>query len=184
MVSGSEPIKFPYNRDKAIQVALWLLNRHGGTLDKLKLVKLIFFADRKHLARYGKPIVGGNYCAMKFGPVLSEFLDDLNKAQKKGTFPFESTTTNKVYTNVQPNEELLSESDIKILEMVDKNYGRLDPFKLAKITHALKAWEKNYPNPNDNTSYPLPYEDFFLDEEDDSMLEIIKDDQEAWIGFE
>lgn len=182
MDNKSKNIKFPYNRDKAIQVALWLLNRHGGTLDKLKLVKLMFFADREHLARFGRPIIGGNYCAMKLGPVLSEFLNDLNKARGR-RFPLKSIEHN-IHTDMSANEETLSESDIEVLESVDKQYGKYDQFRLTNITHNLKAWSKNYPDKDENTSRPMPYEDIFLDIEDGGMLDIIRDDQEAWNGFE
>jgi len=176
-------IKFPYNREKAIQATLWFLNKHSGILDRLQLVKLMFLADREHLVRYGRPVVGGNYCAMKLGPVLSELLDDLNHAKNEGTFPFQSIGHN-VHTDSKAREEVLSESDIEVFEIVDREYGKLDRFKLAGITHDLKAWKKNYPDENISVSNPLPYEDFFLDVEDDSILEIIRDNQAAWTRFE
>ena len=76
-------ITFDYNQQKAFQVILWFLGRHGERLEKLKLVKLIFFADREHLHRYGRPIVGGRYVAMPLGPVASQCLDDMRVKQEK-----------------------------------------------------------------------------------------------------
>jgi uncharacterized phage-associated protein len=172
-------ISFTYNRDKAVQAALWLLNKHGGEMDRLKLVKLLFFADRNHLARYGRPIAGGPYNAMKYGPVCSEFLNEVNATVSPPTIPIE-IREHKLLAKAIANEDILSESDIEILEEVDREYGKHDTFALAEITHSLKAWESNYPDKAANTSHPLPYEDFFLDLEDDSILELIRDDQEAW----
>ena len=172
-------IYFPYNSERATQVVLWLLHKHGGSIDKLKLVKLVFYADREHLACYGRPIAGGFYVAMPHGPVSSELLDHLNGATPQADLPFTiegcCISANKVV-----NEDKLSESDIEILEKVNNEYGRYDPFTLRDMTHELKAYKKNYPDSNANTSNPLPYEDFFLDLKDDSILDIISDNQEAW----
>lgn len=148
-------------------------------MNRLQLVKLLFFADREHLARYGRPIAGGPYCALKYGPVCSEFLNDLNNPTSPLS-AFVKTSGHDLRAESAFNEEILSESDIEVLEGIDRDYGKYDRFALADMTHALKAWEKNYPDRNANTSCPLPYEDFFLDLEDASILELIRDDQEAW----
>jgi uncharacterized phage-associated protein len=179
MAQEARKISFPYDRSKATHAALWLLNKHGGEMHKLQLVKLLFFADREHLAQYGRPITGGSYFAMKYGPVCSEFLNDINAAISPTATLIESRVY-KLFAKVTVDEDILSESDIEILEKVEREYGKYDRFALADITHTLKAWVSNYPDINANTSYPLPYEDFFLDLEDNSILELICDEQEAW----
>ena len=172
-------ICFPYNSERATQVVLWLLHKHGGSIDKLKLVKLAFYADREHLACYGRPIIGGSYKAMPHGPVSSELLDHLDVATPQADLPF-TTQGRCVSANQSVNEDKLSESDIEILEKIDNEYGRHDPITLRNMTHELKAYKKNYPDINANTSNELPYEDFFLDLKDNSILDIISDNQEAW----
>ena len=37
----------------------------------MKAIKLIYLADRLHLRKYGRPIIGDMYWAMKLGPVGS-----------------------------------------------------------------------------------------------------------------
>jgi hypothetical protein len=44
----------------------------------MKLIKLLYAADRESLLRFGKPSIGGHYYAMKLGPVVSEILDLLD----------------------------------------------------------------------------------------------------------
>ncbi|HUU17843.1 MAG TPA: Panacea domain-containing protein [Sedimentisphaerales bacterium] len=178
MLGQSKPISFPYESNKATQVILWLLHKHGGTLHRLKLVKLIFYADRKHLALYGRPIVGGSYVAMQHGPVSSELLNYINSATETANMPFINQSLH-VLTKAPVDEEYFSESDIQVLQHIDKVYGVHDRFTLRDLTHKLQAWRKNYPNPEENTSYPLPYVDFFDDLRDKGMLEIIIEDQEA-----
>src|SRR5437870_12880806 len=41
-------------------------------LNKMKALKLLFFADRYHLRKYGRPVTDCAYFAMKHGPVASE----------------------------------------------------------------------------------------------------------------
>src|SRR2546430_14116429 len=41
-------------------------------LNKMKALKLLFFADRYHLRKYGRPVSDCAYFAMKHGPVASE----------------------------------------------------------------------------------------------------------------
>lgn len=178
MKNPAKPISFPYDRDKATQSILWLLHRHGGSMDKLKLVKLVFYADREHLARYGRPIVGGSYVAMRHGPVSSELLDQINEAVPEASLPF-VTQNYHILAQGPVDEDELSESDIKVLEDINSTYGCYDPFTLRNLTHQLRAWKQHYPDPNVNTSYPLPYEAFFLDIKDNGILELVREDQEA-----
>jgi uncharacterized phage-associated protein len=173
-------IKFPYNKEKATNAVLWLLHRNNGSLDKLQLVKLLFFADREHLARYGRPIIGGDYFAMDYGPVCSQLLDDLNKAQ---VLPFEIQQGHEVIAKKHPDSEWLSKSDLDILDEIYLKYGHIDKWVLRDMTHELKAYKKNKPIQGGNN--PLPYEDFFedMDENSKKMLKIIYDEQEAWSDF-
>ena len=53
---------------------LYILNRLGH-IDIHKLFKIIYFADQNHLLRFGKPITGDWYVAMKDGPVPSNIYD-------------------------------------------------------------------------------------------------------------
>lgn len=181
MSQSTKSISFKYDKAKATQVILWLLHRHG-IMDKLRIVKLIFFADREHLARYGRPITGGTYVAMPHGPVSSELLNHINQISCEKNAPFVLDKT-KLSPKQLVDEDYLSESDIEILEDTNKKYGSYGPWTLRNMTHDLKAYKKNYPD-NAHTSVPLPYEDFFLDLNDDSILDIIREDQEALADIE
>lgn len=169
-------IEFPFDKARAHNAVLWLVERHGGLLNKLSLLKLVFLADFQHLMRYGRPIVGGTYVSMEHGPVASEMFDDL---KIDGYAPFElvdNGETIKALTTADVNE--LAESDIEILGEVDAKYGALEPYTLCDMTHDYEAWRNNY---RYGTAHLIPYEDFFLDEPgNDDLLECLRDDQEAW----
>ncbi len=172
-------IRFDYIQERAHNAILWLLHQHGGMVNKMKLVKLAFFADLAHIARYGRPIIGGNYVAMRLGPVASSLLDDLNGRTPRHP-PFTLVSKYDVSAAALVDESHLSESDLEVLREINTKYGDMDEFTLSTITHNYAAWRKNYPG--DNSSHPLSYEDFFLDipEDRQEMLHIIRDRQEAW----
>lgn len=67
-----------FNDRKAGQVAAFFLNAAGGQLDVLKLVKLIYLADREFLTRHGMPITYDRLVSMPHGPVNSQTYNCLN----------------------------------------------------------------------------------------------------------
>lgn len=181
-MSGARHIFFSYNRDKATQAVLWLLNRHGRKIKKLTLVKLIFLADEEHLFRYGRPIAGGEYYAMRWGPVCSSLLSDLDESSQKPDSPY-YLEGHDVVANAPADEEYLSESDLSVLKEIDLKFGSLGRFKVSGYTHKLPSYKHAWGDRTEGRA-ALSYEDFFLDTQDCAMLDIIRDDQEAWACLE
>ena len=174
---------FEYDRAKAAQVVLWFLSKHGGTLEKLKLVKLVFFADMEHVTRYGRPLFGGHYVTMKDGPVSSPLLDDINSSITEGKGPFYLADRDGfiVRATELPDESFFSESDINALTETNNTYGHKDKWGLVALTHEFKAWIDNQPDGEDGKKRGvLPYEDFFKDScPNPKVLEIMQEDQEV-----
>ncbi len=62
----------------------------------MKLIKLLYLADREALARWGRPITTDTYVAMKHGPVLSYILNLITPTPTamtlsgRNTFPSQS----------------------------------------------------------------------------------------------
>ena len=57
---------YPFKIDKAIQAAGVLLNEHQrGQMEYLRLLKLLYIADREAIAETGQPIVGSRVVAMR-----------------------------------------------------------------------------------------------------------------------
>lgn len=65
-----------FDRTKALNALLYVTNRVQRK-DFHKIFKIIYFADRQHLADWGKPITGDTYIAMEAGPVPSRMYDML-----------------------------------------------------------------------------------------------------------
>ncbi len=176
------PIRFPYEPERARNAALWLVLQHGGRINKLKLVKLAFIADREHLFRYGRPIIGGDYFAMPHGPVASQFLKDLNSSAPDLPFRLSSSDRYAVEANGVLNEDYLAESDLEVLRDINARYGDRDGYALRDMLHETRAYQKTWIKGGSKQSFPMSYQDFFLDAPDDRkpMLDAVLDAQEAW----
>jgi uncharacterized phage-associated protein len=138
-------VNFRFDERKALSAILYiagkLIERHQVSKeakpDMHRISKILYFADRKHLARYGRPILGDYFVAMKDGPVPSKTYD-LMKAIK-GESPFCSAENFKasfdvkgfmVHPKQSADMDEFSESDIECIneslqENQDLTFGQL-----------------------------------------------------------
>ena len=66
------PIRFVFDLKKTVQAIGVLMRADGvGQMSCMRLLKLLYFADREGLKHTGRPITGDLVYAMKDGPVLS-----------------------------------------------------------------------------------------------------------------
>jgi len=56
-----EPIRFAFDEKKAAQAAAYLLKLNGGTMDRRKLLMMLYMADRKMLVEHGRTITGDEF---------------------------------------------------------------------------------------------------------------------------
>ena len=141
---------FSFSHRKATQALNFFARKAGGRINKMKALKLVYFADRYHLRKYGRPVVGDEYLAMNYGPVasgtkdlaeMSDFLgEEEERYAKRFIRPAESAITYSSIHNV--DEKVLSESDREALEFVWGRFGRTAEFALSKLTHRYPDWKK------------------------------------------
>jgi hypothetical protein len=134
--------KFKFDIDKANSAMLYICYKLG-TVGKHKLMKILYFADQKHLVNYGRFISGDFYIAMPFGTVPSKSLDIIKSSQSNPSI-FKVEGIN-VSANYQPDLELFSESELESLnESIEENKD-LSFEDLTNKSHGF-AWQKTPPN--------------------------------------
>lgn len=112
---------FNLHKEKAVNSLLFVI----GKLDKAdthKTYKILYFADQKHLLKYGRPIVGDTYVKMQYGPVPS-FIKDVVNEEIQGLEEVVAKY-NRYYIKPLKEADLdyLSESDIECLvESIEEN---------------------------------------------------------------
>lgn len=139
-----------FDAEKSLEAMLFVANRLKRK-DFHKIFKVLYFADREHLFRYGRPITGDTYIAMKDGPVPSK-IDDIFKAVRGDSYFAKVSDIVKLsdvfvvhdWYFIEPkrdaNMDYLSKSDVEVLtESLDK-YGSLSWYEIREKSHDY-AWK-------------------------------------------
>ncbi len=143
-----ENIDFKINEEKSNNVLLWIISKLNAKVDFHKLFKILYFAEQKHLAKYGRFIIGDKFIAMKDGPVPSEiyyFLKRLRQNNVNANFKI----VDKYYIIAQQEVDLdeLSESEILCLQEAINENKDLSYNALSIKSHKM-AWKNA--NPEDD----------------------------------
>lgn len=139
---------------KSVQAMNYLARKKDGQINKMKAIKLIYFADRYHIRKYGRPVIGDQYWAMKLGPVASHTLDtaELNSGLEKDCLQYAKTFIShpkgdvkmlNIISKDKVDLKVFSQTDIEALETAYKEFGDKDQFELADISHKYPEWLKH-----------------------------------------
>ena len=130
--------------EKCIEVLLYVTKRVS---DMYTALKVIYFADKRHLGEYGRLIYGDEYVAWRHGPVPSLAYNIVRKVRGDGpswlTLPKSpdfSVRENDMIPDRTPNLDLLSESDIECLNEAIEQYGKMSFGQLKRVSHKDKAF--------------------------------------------
>lgn len=143
-------IHLTFKHETATQALNYLAVRSGGTINKMKALKLIFFSDRYHLRKYGRPVTDDEYIAMNYGPVASNVKDIaemssfLGSKSEKYAKAFITPISRYEYRSLAAvDTDVFSDSEIEALNYVWERFGCFEEFKLADITHQYPEWKKH-----------------------------------------
>lgn len=172
MTAAKPPIRFKFDPEKFV-ASLAFFASHAKGIDKLKAAKLFYYADKYHLLRYGKPILGDVYYHLDYGPVPSKALDIMNEAidpyQLRG-IPQSNLELFKKYLSVdaegkthptfevkgEPDFDVFSESELEALRETVRQYGHYSGRQLIDLTHREAPWRKT--ERNEEIDYCLFFE--------------------------
>ena len=142
-----------FDERKAAQAAAYLLFRAGGQLPILKLMKLLYLAERESFKRYGDSITGDRLVSMPHGPVLSRTYDLSGGCESSREGGWDTWVGDRSGYDValkdasmirSPEHDLLalSDSDLECLAETWKQFGHWDKYRLRDYTHtdACPEW--------------------------------------------
>jgi uncharacterized phage-associated protein len=160
-----------FDHKKATQAINFFARKEGLKIDKLKLIKLVYLADRFHLRRYGRPITNDAYIAMPLGPVgssvkdIAEFSDFLDETERKyaSSYLAQGGIENTVVSVADVDNNVFSKSELEALNFVYKEFGNKSTSFLVDVVHKYPDWEKFKKSleTKETTREPMSYSDFF-----------------------
>ena len=139
--------KQKFDVEKAIEVLLYITSRRIS--EAYTSLKIVYFADKEHLMRYGRLICGDTYIAMNHGAVPSGTYDIVKIARGDSSFKLDldfdlqevfKIDGNSITPLREPNLDYLSKSDIECLESAIATYGSMTFQQLKDRSHD-KAYE-------------------------------------------
>ena len=156
----------------SVQAIYYITTKRHKSLDHWTVLKLIFFADRYHLRKYGRTVTDDNYFAMQKGPVPSTVYDiikgaiETNERSYVNKFlQYKNKNKNITFTKKGLTTDSLSETDVEALDFALNTFDFGYPGDISNISHIYPEWNK-YENGYDSNPfarYPMNINDFFLD---------------------
>ncbi len=163
-------LHFIFDHEKSTQALNYFALQQGGRINKMKALKLLYFADRYHVRKYGRLITNDNYVAMQHGPVpsttkdIAESNDFLDEELKAYSLDFIEPVDNLVLKSVcKVDKSVLSESDLEALQFAWDNFGHLTQFQLRDLTHLYPEWLRHKDTLRFETCVPMYLLDFLED---------------------
>jgi uncharacterized phage-associated protein len=159
-------VDFKLDEEKALAAFLYIVNKLLDPSDRPyrdrfpdihRIFKILYFADEKHLARYGRPVAGDIYIAMEDGPVPSHTYDVVKTVRGDGKTIrlfgekehlkgfFEVYDEYNILPTQDPDMDELSESDLECLDESIRENRHLTYAQLRAKSHdrAYKEAEQN-----------------------------------------
>lgn len=155
-----------YKEEKSSQIAAFFTSREGGHISHLKLLKLMYIADRKSLEKLGFPMTYDKMKSLPHGPILDMTLNYIGSSATpmpeswRGMLSKNCANSISVCSNSVINDSMLSEVDSDILNEVYDEFGHFEKYQLRDLTHDPKAFPE-WKDPNGSSS-PIHYESVFI----------------------
>jgi len=157
-------IQFSFKEKRSTQAAAFLIKRNDNSLNYMKLIKLLYLADREALTRWQESITGDRYFSLSKGPIVSAILDKIVDPPDPNNPDYWSSAITKtdhdpyavtVIKDVGTDE--LSAREIELLESIDDFFKSYSQWDMVEYCHTyLPEWK----DPG-NTRLPITIEDIF-----------------------
>lgn len=145
-LSMQSELRIEFNERKTVNSVLHIVSKLKRR-DFHKIFKILYFADRDHLAKYGRSITGDAYIAMVDGPVPTKLYDIFKSVRGDGYFKDEGKFSKyfsvENWDLIKPNDQLnlksLSQTDLMSLDANIEKYGEMSWEEIREKSHDY-AW--------------------------------------------
>ena len=190
-------IQFNINPRKVIEAMVWCLEQDGPK-DILFVLKWLYYIDKYHIQKYGRPVTGDSYIHLKHGPtpawaydalqgkisdsVLADIVADAFtirsvSGEHKKMIEAKRSSDNDYFS--LSNIEEMKQAFNFCKKIIDDNSNLKDPvFGLCEETHKEKSWQTA------NSRQKLRFE-LFIDEDIQNRDELISHMKEvsSWVAL-
>jgi len=167
---------FHISHRKALEALVWLAS-NKSTINIYHIAKVLFYADKIHLNRFGRPIIGDTYYKLPYGPVpltvmnmVYQKTEFFSPRQLEG-FNASIRVIKEQYVSItakrEPDLNYFSKSDLKALGESLKKYGSASFDELFRMTNNEQCYIET------EDQQPIDYA-LFLDRDNPNRDSILK----------
>lgn len=148
---------FRFKQTETVQAVAQLLRHADGSDDCLRIVKLLYIANRRTIKKAAWPFTGGPVVAMRHGPVLSCMLDMVENAAEPDFLEIQG---HQLHLVADPGDDKLCPLIIDILQETWTEYKDKGCWQVAEETREFDEWKRNW-RPGVIPPAAIPYKDIF-----------------------
>ena len=139
-----------FNIEIVAQMSAWFINKAGGKMPHIKLMKLLYLAERTYIEEYNQPFLGDDLYSMENGAILSRTLNFMQgKIQPRDRGDWDKWVSPKRNHKVSLAREfkmeeldLLSKAIIRILEDLWEEHQDKTKWGMVDYIHKhCKEWK-------------------------------------------
>lgn len=147
------------------ELILHIADRAGtdDTFGKVKLAKILYFADFESYRLYGKAITGTKYVKLQNGPVPEDFFIALDEMESSGDLllkreKYFAYDKHRVIACREPQLEIFNGRDIALIDRLIDNFRNKTATEISNLSHGV-AWQSA------ELKAAIPYEAAILSDE-------------------
>ena len=133
-----------------------------NSINRLKLMKLIWLADRLHLLRHGKTTLDVHYVAMPHGPVPSEVYDVAMYPYSEYAEQYIVKSGWHAESKAEVDLTHFAKTELNAFDEIWELFGHMDRYELRDLSHKYPEWLRHGSLvEKSRTSRPIDMDDFF-----------------------
>ncbi len=179
-------MEFRFQFERTLAAAAELLKTSPARrMNYMRLLKLLYIADREMLAQHAQPITGDRVVAMERGPVLSHTYELIlgKTAQAADWSRFIRREHFEAVLAEDPGSKQLSKAVVAKLHEIAVRYEDMDEWAMVEETHKLAEWQKAYVQ-GTKSAYPIRWEDALIAQGKERLIPEVERDEHASALFD
>ena len=151
-------IRFIFNEREAAQAAARVLRRHGEPMHRDKLVRILYYADRRALLEHGYPITGDRFINTPDGPALARILGLTASGAPSGSpwFQHVAPVRGSHLCAASDDQGALSEAACDLLDQTHDSLATISVSDICMRSRQLPEWRDT-----DGSPTPVIVQDIF-----------------------
>ncbi|MCY3787767.1 MAG: Panacea domain-containing protein, partial [Gemmatimonadetes bacterium] len=124
---------------KAAQICAYFATQSEGTIEKLKLIKMIYLAERKYLFAHHHPMLFDEFYSLPHGPICSSTLNGINGTLGDSFWDEYIARNGNIVVAVKAvaRDDLdeISDAEMAVIEEVWEEFSKMTASQIRNYTH-------------------------------------------------